>query len=125
MGWDPDVVPDPQEPDTFQRSKLNWSESASGDHARLLALYRKLAVLRREVPELTDPRFAHLAADYSDDEHWLRLDRGGISILLNFGPQSVTLPLAGNLLLSTTADPPPSEISTTLAAHSAVILRRL
>ena len=30
MGWDPDVVPDPQEPDTFRRSKLDWSEPGTG-----------------------------------------------------------------------------------------------
>ena len=40
MGWDPDVVPDPQDPETFTRSKLDWSEAAEGDHARLLELYR-------------------------------------------------------------------------------------
>ena len=27
MGWDPDLVPDPQDPQTFQRSKLDWSEA--------------------------------------------------------------------------------------------------
>ena len=26
MGWDPSVVPDPQDPATFERSKLDWSE---------------------------------------------------------------------------------------------------
>ena len=25
-GWDPDAVPDPQDPATFERSKLDWSE---------------------------------------------------------------------------------------------------
>ena len=34
MGWDPDVVPDPQEPETFEHSKLDWSElEASGTRA--------------------------------------------------------------------------------------------
>ena len=28
MGWDPAVVPDPQDPATFERSKLDWSELA-------------------------------------------------------------------------------------------------
>ena len=27
MGWDPAVVPDPQDPATFERSKLDWSSS--------------------------------------------------------------------------------------------------
>ncbi|MGB4776929.1 malto-oligosyltrehalose trehalohydrolase, partial [Microbacterium sp.] len=40
MGWDPALVPDPNDPATFQRSKLDWSEVARGDHARLLDLYR-------------------------------------------------------------------------------------
>src|SRR4051795_5628425 len=57
MGWDPAVVPDPQDPETFARSKLNWTELTSGRHARLLDVYRRLAELRRRLPELTDPRF--------------------------------------------------------------------
>ena len=39
-GWDADDIPDPQDPQTFQRSKLNWDEVDAGEHARLLALYR-------------------------------------------------------------------------------------
>ena len=30
MGWDPAVVPDPQDPETFTRSKLDWAEAADG-----------------------------------------------------------------------------------------------
>ena len=30
MGWDPAVVPDPQDPATFERSKLDWSELGRG-----------------------------------------------------------------------------------------------
>jgi maltooligosyltrehalose trehalohydrolase len=59
MGWDESVVPDPQDPETFRRSKLDWDEAAFGEHARLLELYRDLARIRRERPELTDPVFAH------------------------------------------------------------------
>ena len=29
-GWDADVVPDPQDPETFTRSKLDWSELVAG-----------------------------------------------------------------------------------------------
>ena len=35
-GWDADVVPDPQDPETFTRSKLDWSELGKEPHARLL-----------------------------------------------------------------------------------------
>ena len=55
MGWDPAVVPDPQDPSTYERSKLDWDELGTGRHAVLLDVYRRLAALRRELPELTDP----------------------------------------------------------------------
>jgi maltooligosyltrehalose trehalohydrolase len=57
MGWDPAVVPDPQDPETFRRSKLDWSEVDAPDHAVVLAAYRELLRLRRTVPALTDPSF--------------------------------------------------------------------
>jgi maltooligosyltrehalose trehalohydrolase len=124
MGWDPDVVPDPQDVETFQRSKLDWREPGDGSHAELLALYRELARLRREVPELTDPRFAHLTGSFDDDARWFRLDRAGVSVLANFGAASVTLPVGGAVLLSTSEESEVAESETTLAGHSAVILRR-
>ncbi len=92
MGWDAEVVPDPQDPETFQRSKLDWQETESGDHARLLALYRELAALRAARLELTDPRFALLAADFSDEDGWFRLERGGVSIIVNFTDTDLALP---------------------------------
>ena len=30
LGWDPAVVPDPQDPETLERSKLDWSEPETG-----------------------------------------------------------------------------------------------
>jgi maltooligosyltrehalose trehalohydrolase len=62
MGWDPAVVPDPQDPATFASAKLDWSEPAEPDHARLLAWYRRLIELRRAVP--ADARATHVG--YSD-----------------------------------------------------------
>ena len=55
MGWDESVVPDPQDPATFLRSKLRWEESGQGMHARMLRLYRELIALRRRHPEFTSP----------------------------------------------------------------------
>ncbi|MDR6611755.1 malto-oligosyltrehalose trehalohydrolase [Leifsonia sp. 1010] len=50
MGWDPDVVPDPQDPETFRRSKLDWSEPERPENARMLDWYRTLTGLRRTIP---------------------------------------------------------------------------
>jgi maltooligosyltrehalose trehalohydrolase len=46
----PTDTPDPQLPDTFRNSQLDWSLRRSGNHATLLAYYRKLLQLRRELP---------------------------------------------------------------------------
>lgn len=48
-GFSGDDVPDPQDPATFERSKLDWGEREEGDHGRTLALYRDLLALRREL----------------------------------------------------------------------------
>jgi maltooligosyltrehalose trehalohydrolase len=50
--------PDPQDPRTFARSKLNHDLKARGRHATLLELYRTLILLRRDVPALR-----HLSKD--------------------------------------------------------------
>ncbi|MEN2742220.1 malto-oligosyltrehalose trehalohydrolase [Microbacterium sp. X-17] len=50
MGWDPDVVPDPQDPATFESARLDWTEPGRPTHARLLAWYRRLIELRRGLP---------------------------------------------------------------------------
>ena len=47
-------IPDPNAPETFQRSKLDWSEVVHGEHAERLALYWKLLGIRERslVPHL-------------------------------------------------------------------------
>lgn len=87
MGWDPEIVPNPQDVATFDRSKLDWSEPAVGDHARLLELYRSLIALRRAEPELTDPRFATIAARVDGEFFWL--DRGSLSVGVSVGDEPI------------------------------------
>jgi maltooligosyltrehalose trehalohydrolase len=124
MGWDPATVPDPQDPATFERSKLDWSEPSTGDHARLLALYRDLIALRRRVPALTDPSFAHLRASYDDELRWFRIERDDVSIVANFGAQPLSLPvLEGGVLLATDAAAHLVRTVLSLPAHAAVILQ--
>ena len=48
-------APDPQDPATFQRSVLDWDRREEGTHAQLLALYRELIALRRDVGALASP----------------------------------------------------------------------
>ena len=93
MGWDRSVVPSPQDPQTFHRSKLDWSEPESGRHAHLLRLYRELLRLRRSRPELTDPRLYLTDAWGNDDERWMVVARGGLRIAVNLSDDSRRVPL--------------------------------
>ena len=95
MGWDPAVVPDPQDPATFERSHLDWSEIRDGDHARLRELYRSLIALRREYSELTDPRFSTIAAEVHGDV--FTLHRGRVRVTVATG-DSVLAPTGAVLL---------------------------
>ena len=56
FGWRPEEIADPQAPETFARSKLDWTEPARDPHRSLLEWYRSLIALRRAEPALTDGR---------------------------------------------------------------------
>ena len=45
-------IPDPQAPETFEISRLNWSERESGEHGATLRLYTELLRLRAAHPAL-------------------------------------------------------------------------
>jgi maltooligosyltrehalose trehalohydrolase len=59
-------IPDPQARDTFERSRLDWSERSAPGHAEVLALYTRLLALRLEFPALgasVETRARAIAAD--------------------------------------------------------------
>ncbi|WP_104081824.1 malto-oligosyltrehalose trehalohydrolase [Cryobacterium sp. Y11] len=95
MGWNPAVVPDPQDVLTFERSKLNWNEANKPEPARLLGFYRELAALRRSHPDFTDPRFDQITVAFDAGEGWLQLHRGRSKILINLGANSASIPAGG------------------------------
>jgi maltooligosyltrehalose trehalohydrolase len=126
MGWDRSRVPDPQAPSTFTGSKLDWSEVANDDHARLLEVYRALAQLRKERPSLTDPRFDRVLVTIDEEERWLVLSRGELTIVANFSEESRQVPheSGGVLLLVSTAGVDLSDSEVTMPGHSVAILSR-
>ena len=85
MGWDPAVVPDPQDPATYHRSRLDWDELDTGRHAVLLEVYRRLAALRRELPELTDPDLRQVDVEVDEEARTLVMRRGAVSVVVNVG----------------------------------------
>lgn len=122
MGWDESQVPDPQDPETFERSKLRWAEADGGSHARILNAYRELTRLRREVPELTSQRFDLVRAEYGDD--WVFVDREGVIVVANFAQDSARVPL-GHVtdVLFASAELAPGDGFVEVPGHAAAIVR--
>ncbi len=120
-GWDADEVPDPQDPETFQRSKLNWAEVGVGAHAKLWSVYRDLIALRHREPELADPWLDHLRVDYDEAQRWIAMHRGTLTIVCNLGEQPATVPVTGTVVLSW--EEPTMGESTVLPGHSFAVIR--
>jgi len=120
-GWDADEIPDPQDPQTFQRSKLNWSELDEAEHARLLQLYQDLIALRRNESDLADRWLDNLVVDYDEEHRWIAVRRGGLTVACNLGTEPVSVPCAGEHVLS--SEPIGSgDNSTELPGHSFAVL---
>jgi maltooligosyltrehalose trehalohydrolase len=81
------------DPATVARSRLDWSELEQPAHRDMLTLYRRLIALRRERPELADPRVADLRVDAADS--WLVLHRGPTRLACNLGDTTARVPLGG------------------------------
>jgi maltooligosyltrehalose trehalohydrolase len=91
FGWDPARIPDPQSPQTFQHSKLNWDERSQQPHAAMLDWYRKLIAFRRATPALTDGDLSQVQVRYNEEEKWLVLERGNITVALSLATQPVSV----------------------------------
>ncbi|MDR1998732.1 MAG: malto-oligosyltrehalose trehalohydrolase, partial [Frankiaceae bacterium] len=105
-GWHSGAVPDPQDPATFRRSKLRWTQLREPAHARMLELYRALIALRRAYPQLGDPRLDRVEVNFDEDARWLVVRRGDLRVAANLGdhPQLIRLDApAARLLLGTEA----------------------
>jgi maltooligosyltrehalose trehalohydrolase len=94
FGWDPSDVPDPQDPQTFRNSKLKWEEAGSGEHAELLAWYKKLIALRRRSSALTDDRLERVEVNCDEEGQWLTMRRGDIEVVYNFHSDAQAIPVS-------------------------------
>jgi maltooligosyltrehalose trehalohydrolase len=121
-GWEADDVPNPQDPATFARSKLNWDEIDTGEHQRLHQLYRALIALRHREPGLADPWLDHLVVDFDEDQRWILMRRADLVIACNLGTQPVTVPVTGEEVLAW-GTPQVEAETTVLDGHTFAILR--
>jgi maltooligosyltrehalose trehalohydrolase len=130
FGWDRAVIPDPEDIQTFQRSKLNWNEIHEGRHAEMLDWYRRLIHLRRTTPALNDGELRNVKVSFDEEKSWLVMDRGGeqcsVRALCNLGENTIELPRPGDLtlVLASRVGIEASEDKVTLPPYSLAIFSR-
>jgi maltooligosyltrehalose trehalohydrolase len=90
-GWAEAEVPDPQDPATFERSKLNWDEREKPGHAEILDLHRRLIALRRRHADLSDPRLDRVEVWHGDQ--YVVMRRGSCAVAVNLAPVPQTISL--------------------------------
>jgi maltooligosyltrehalose trehalohydrolase len=122
-GWDAEDVPDPQARSTPRRSTLDWSEPERDGHARMLGWYRDLLRLRRDRPDLRDPRLDQVVV-HQDGETVL-VERGEHRVAVNLGDTAAPVDLHGEdltVLLAWGAGVEVSDGKAVLPGCSAVVL---
>jgi maltooligosyltrehalose trehalohydrolase len=92
-GWGYSGVPDPQDRETFVRSRLDWTQPGREPYRGLLDWYRALIALRRSRPELTDPCLDRVRAEFDEDARWLVVHRGALRIVASLAGEPVSITL--------------------------------
>ena len=93
FGWEENEVPDPESPETFERSKLNWSEVNQGGHEEMLQWVKDLIKLRRSTLDLNDGDFGHVEVSCAQDGKSLIMQRNAVRVLMNIGDEMLSKPL--------------------------------
>ncbi|MGG7506951.1 malto-oligosyltrehalose trehalohydrolase [Plantibacter sp. YIM 135249] len=127
MGWDEASVPDPQDPETYRRSVLDWDELASGRHAVLLDWYRRIVEVRRSVPAFSAREgavFAESSATADATTGLFIVRRGSATVVVNFGSEPVVADIAvpHDALRESFGVVEPAPSGLRLAAHAVAIL---
>ena len=94
FGWNEDEIPDPEAPETFTDSKLNWGEVHEGKHAEMLQWTKDLIELRRGTMDLNDGDFGHLKVSCTQDGKGLTMIRGSVRVIMYLGEGTMTCSVA-------------------------------
>ncbi len=124
FGWAPEEIPDPQLPDTFQRSKLNWQETGETSHADILDWYKKLIALRKSSRPLLDGNMRDSHVRFDEEARWLVLQRGPYQVICNLAekPATISLLTTGKVLLASDSSHKLQEKQVELGPESVVIV---
>jgi maltooligosyltrehalose trehalohydrolase len=107
-------IPDPQEPATFERSKLTRRSDP-----RIVSLYERLLRARRQVGAGDADEIA-----FDEDARWLRVRRVGFELACNFAAEPRRVPCTGGLVeLATHGQPPIDDGHVELKPLSGALIR--
>jgi maltooligosyltrehalose trehalohydrolase len=87
------TVPDPQDVQTFKRSRLVWDELDKPDQQEMLAWYKQLIATRRRIPALVDGRMERVSTTYDIEFRTLVVRREGMFLAVNLGQDECALDL--------------------------------
>ncbi|MBV8071237.1 MAG: malto-oligosyltrehalose trehalohydrolase [Acidobacteriaceae bacterium] len=93
FGWSPEEVPDPQDPQTFQRSKLCWDELTRQPHSDMHEWYKRLIAFRRLNPSLVNGRMREVEVRCDENAKWMVVKRQCVQLVCNLSPQTQTVPV--------------------------------
>jgi maltooligosyltrehalose trehalohydrolase len=107
-------VPDPQDPATFERSKLTRTRDLE-----LERLYGRLLSVRKTLPH------DDVTTEHDEDARWLTVDRGPFRLACNFSDQAQGVPVGGRseIVLATATTPAPHGGEVRLAPLSGALVR--
>ena len=123
FGWDPAMVPDPQDQAAFERSSLRWSERDREPHATLLRWHAELIALRSSLEPLRDGNGAAVSVEYDEAARWLVMRRPPVTVACNWGDAGVALPLAAPNVVLSNADVVPSAGGVVVPPDGVVVVR--
>ena len=92
FGWTPVTVPDPQAPETFLRSRLDWTELSRQPHVELLEWYRTLIRVRRTSPSLLDGRLDRVRSRFDEAARWFVVERTETVTVCNLADRAQRIP---------------------------------
>ncbi len=104
FGWDSDQIPDPQDANTFERSRLNWNELDEPFHRRMLDWYRAMIGLRKRITRPQDQAGEGIHVEVDDDLRRIVFERDEISLRVNLGESDWRLEVPEGMTLLMVSD---------------------
>jgi maltooligosyltrehalose trehalohydrolase len=106
FGWNPTDIPDPENVETFERSKLTWDEVHEGRHEEMFQWYRGLIALRRGSDSLNNGEPGQTKVTFDEEKNWLVMERGAVMVVCNLGEERMEFenPTHLSLVMASRAD---------------------